>query len=281
MPVVKIKTYKRPAFQTLLDYMLGEKDRLMDTHGRSLLVTHNLRGKTIDGWVKQFKENEKYRLRKRKNSVYLNHEIISFHRDSTKHLNIEKLEQLVREYFRLRGNMLAVATAHYDRYHIHLHICTSAIEYRTGKSMRMSRAELAALKKNLQQFQQEQFPELSRSVVRHGKGSKKRSSEKEILYKERTKKPSKRDLVKNTVDECFRTAKSEEEFFDRLKQRGLETYVRGGRVYGVNSEGRRFRFKTLEIDITQSWKNRNIEVLERNIQKKLKEKESIGKKIEK
>lgn len=240
--------------------MLGEKDRLMDSQGRSLLVTHNLRGKTIDGWVKQFKENEKYRLRKRKNSVYLNHEIISFHRDSTRHLSIEKLEQLVREYFRLRGNMLAVATSHYDRYHIHLHICTSAIEYRTGKSMRMSRAELAALKKNLQEFQQERFPELSRSVVRHGKGSKRRSSEKEIQYKERTKKPSKRDQVKNMVNECFRTSKSEKEFFDRLKERELETYVRGGKVYGVVFETRKFRFKALGIDLA---KERNIEV-ERN-----------------
>lgn len=229
--------------------MLGEKDRLMDTQGRSLLVTHNLRGKTIEGWVKQFKDNEKFRLRKRKNSVYLNHEIISFHRDSTKHLSIEKLEQLVREYFRLRGNMLAVATAHYDRYHIHLHICTSAIEYRTGKSMRMSRAELVALKKSLQQFQQERFPELSKSVVQHGKGSKKRSSEKEIQYKLRTGKMSKREQVWQIVQGCQNQATSQEDFFALLKAQGMETYVRGGKIYGITKDGRKYRFQKLGVSI--------------------------------
>lgn len=248
MPIVKIKTYKKPKFEYLLRYMLDGKERLLGADGKSFVLTHNLRGKTIDGWVKQFQENETHRLRKRKNSVYLNHEIISFHRDSTKHLTMEKLELLVREYIRLRGNAMVVATAHFDKFHVHLHLCTSAIEYRTGKSMRMSRSEFATLKKDLQQYQVERFPELSKSVVRHGRKTKGWGTEKEMQFKLRTGKMSKREMVKAIVAECYRKAKSEEEFYEMLKTEGMETYVRGGRVYGVVFEKRKVRFKKLGIE---------------------------------
>lgn len=222
--------------------MLDEKERLFDAEGKSFVITQNLHGKSLDGWVKQFKENEKFRLRKRKNSIYLNHEIISFHRDDTRYLSMKKLEQLVREYFRLRGNMLAVATVHYDRFHVHIHICSSAIEYRTGKSMRMSRKEFADLKKNIQQYQVEQFPELSRSVVRHGRKATGKITDKEIQLTQRTGKISKREQVRQIVQDCYQWASSAEEFYSLLKERGMDTYVRGGKVYGVVCAGMKYRF---------------------------------------
>lgn len=246
MPIVKIKTYKKPKFEYLLRYMCESEDRLFDAQGKSFTITHNIRGNSIDAWVKQFQENETYRLRKRKNSVYINHEIISFHRDDTDSLSMEKLELLIRKYIQLRNpNGCYVAVPHFDRYHVH--ICSSAIEYRTGKSMRMSREEFAALKKNLQDYQVETFPELSRSVVRHG-SKVNGTSEKEMQYMLRTGKVSKREMVKGIVEECFSLVKAEEEFYALLNSKGLETYVRGGKVYGVIYEGRKFRFKTLSID---------------------------------
>lgn len=231
--------------------MCESEDRLFDAQGKSFTITHNIRGKSIEDWVQQFQENETYRLRKRKNSVYLNHEIISFHRDDTDSLSMEKLESLIRKYIQLRNpNGCYVAVPHFDRYHVHVHICSSAIEYRTGKSMRMSRAEFAALKKNLQDYQVEEFPELSRSVVRHGVKTK-GASEKEMQYMLRTGRVSKREMVKGIVEECYRRASSEEEFYSLLEAEGMETYVRGGKVYGVIYEGTKFRFKTIGVDLDQ------------------------------
>ena len=49
--------------------MIDGKDRLFDNTGRSFSITHNLKGNSIDEWVKQFQANELHRLRKRKDSV--------------------------------------------------------------------------------------------------------------------------------------------------------------------------------------------------------------------
>ncbi len=252
MPIVKIKTYKKPKFDYLLRYMCESQDRLFDAQGKSFRITHNIRGKTIEDWTRSFRENETYRQRRRKNSVYLNHEIISFHRDSTKHLSMEKLEQLVREYIQLRNpNGCYVAVPHFDRYHVHVHICSSAVQYRTGKSMRMSRGELAALKKKIQDFQVERFPELGRSVVRHVRKANGKASEREMQYELRTGKMSKREMVRHIVQDCHRRSSSQEEFFALLKEQGMETYVRGGKVYGVVCEGKKYRFTAMELDKTE------------------------------
>ena len=255
MPIVKIKTYKKPKFEYLLRYMCESQDRLFDAKGKSFTITHNIRGKTTADWVKAFKENEKYRLRKRKNSVYLNHEIISFHRDDTKCLSMEKLEELAREYIQLRNpNGCYVAVPHFDRYHVHVHICSSAVQYRTGKSMRMSREEFSDLKKSFQDYQIREFPELSRSVVRHGRKAEVKTSEKEQQFMLRTGKVSKREQVRQIVQDCQRRSSSQEEFFALLKERGMETYMRGGEVYGISHEHRKYRFQRIGIEITrQRW----------------------------
>lgn len=259
MPIVKIKTYKKPKFEYLLRYMCESEDRLFDASGKSFTIRHNVRGKTIADWVRSFRENEQSRLRKRKNSVYLNHEIISFHRDDTRHLSMEKLETLVREYIQLRNpNGCYIAVPHFDRYHVHVHICSSAVQYRTGQSMRMSREEFSDLKRNFQDYQVRSFPELSRSVVRHGRKAAGKTSEKEQQFILRTGKVSKREQVREIVQECHRRASSEAEFYSLLKAHGMETYVRGGKVYGVVCQGRKYRFTAMGLDTTEKEKSLGI-----------------------
>ncbi|MCU0435373.1 MAG: relaxase/mobilization nuclease domain-containing protein [Bacteroidia bacterium] len=265
MPIVKIKTYKKPKFEYLLRYMCESQDRLFDASGKSFTILHNVRGKGIGDWARSFRENEQHRLRTRKNSVYLNHEIISFHRDDSDALTLPKLESLVREYIQLRNpNGCYVAVPHFDRFHVHVHICSSAVQYRTGESMRMSRGEFALLKKNIQDFQQKEFPELSRSVVRHGRKADGVTSDKEVQYMRRTGKLSKRYEVREVVQECKRRAGTQDEFYALLKVKGIETYVRGGKVYGVIYSGRRYRFTNLGIETNVI----NTQSLKRGIDKK-------------
>jgi hypothetical protein len=243
--------------------MCESQDRLFDASGKSFTILHNVRGKSIGDWARSFRENEQHRLRRRKNSVYLNHEIISFHRDDSDALTLPKLESLVREYIQLRNpNGCYVAVPHFDRFHVHVHICSSAVQYRTGESMRMSRGEFALLKKNIQDFQQKEFPELSRSVVRHGRKAADAPSDKEVQYMRRTGKLSKREDVREVVQECKRRSASEEEFYALLKAKGMETYVRGGKVYGVVVGGKRWRFEGLGI-------KKQTRIKEKKIQKEI------------
>lgn len=246
--IVKIKSWKRPQFRKLLDYMIYDKDRLTGKDGRGFLLVHNLKGKTINGWVQQLEENEKFRLHKRKNSVYITHEILSWHKDDAPQITPEKLEAMTREYMRLRGSGAFVAVPHYDKEHYHVHILASGIEYRTGKAMRLSRAELATLKKNIQQYQVERFPELVHSVVQHGRKQKTLISEKEYQMQSRTGKTTKREEVRVIVQSCYEQSSSQDDFYARLEACKLSIYWRGGKIYGVVSAGRRYRFKKWGIE---------------------------------
>lgn len=232
--------------------MLHDKHRLSG-QGRGFVVAHNLKGNRIDDWVRQLKENETHRKRRRKDSVIITHEMLSWHKDDVRNMTPQKMEAMTREYIRLRGSRgVYLAVPHFDRGHWHVHILVAGVEYKTGKAMRMSRKELADLKKNIQQYQVRQYPELSHSVVQHGRKAKSRVSEKEYQLKARTKKLTKREEVSQLVYSCYTQASSTEDFYARLKACKLPTYVRGGRVYGVVSEGKKYRFKTIGISLEKS-----------------------------
>jgi hypothetical protein len=137
--IIKIKSHKKPSFLKLLDYMVNDKDSLFDKDGHSFAITYNLKGDSIEQWDDQFRSNEQYRQHKRANSVILTNEILSWHRDDAKDISLGKLEDMAREYIQPRNpNGIYVAVPHFDKEHYHDHLCTSGIEYRTGKAMRMA-----------------------------------------------------------------------------------------------------------------------------------------------
>ena len=244
--IVKIITRKRPDFKHLLNYMMSKKDMLFDPNERSFVITHNLIGNDINRWEKQFIENEKHRLRKRKDSVYINHEILSWHKDDAKNLTLAKMEEMAGEYIRQRNPKgIYVAVPHFDKDHFHIHICASGIEYKTGKSLRLSKTNLSKLKKGIQQYQIEKFPELSKSVVAHGKKDKTKLSDKEYQVKFRQGRDSEKEKVIGILNICFKKAKSIESFCKLLGESGLKTYERSGKTTGVVFKNYKFRFSRL------------------------------------
>lgn len=245
--IIKIKTFKKPSFHKLLDYMVNDKDRLFDREGHSFAITHNLKGDTIEEWVKQFKANEQYRQHKRANSIILTHEILSWHKDDAKDISLGKLEDMAREYIQQRNpNGIYVAVPHFDKEHYHVHICASGIEYRTGKAMRLAKKDLQILKQKIQRYQIEKYPELNKSVVNHGKQKKEYAlSEKEYKYKERTGMATNKEQLIGMLKTCYKKAISKDDFFQKLNECGLKTYIRGGRIYGIVFNERKFRLKTL------------------------------------
>jgi hypothetical protein len=247
--IVKIKSLKnRRCFLRLLGYMLHDKDRLFDDKGYSFAVTHNLKGDSIEEWVKQYQENEEYRQHRRVDSVLATHEIISFHRDDAKNISLEKMEDIARQYIRERNmNGMYVAVPHFDKEHYHIHICASGVEYLTGKSMRLAKKDLRIFKQKIQGYQLEKYPELSRSIVNHGKSPKEQAlpSEKEYQYKLRTGRATDKEQVIGMLKTCYKKANSSDSFFKMIKESGLQTYIRGGRISGVVFSDRKFRLNTL------------------------------------
>ena len=226
--------------------MTCDKSKLLDKKKKSFIVTHNLKGNNVVDWVKQFKENEQYRKRKRTDSVYLTHEILSWHKEDTKDVSIEKMLEITKEYIKKRNPRgIYLAIPHFDKDHYHIHICASGIEYKTGKSLRISRAEFQKLKRDIQNYQIEHFPELSKSVVDHQKKNKNILSEKEYQIKLRTGRATDKEQVIEILKTCFKASNSKTDFYQKLKECGLKTYDRGGKTTGVLFGNTKFRLNRL------------------------------------
>ena len=65
----------------------------------------------------------------------------------------------------------------------------------------------------------------------------------EFQLKQRTGRETQKELLTGMVKTCYKKADSKEDFFDMLKNSGLKTYERGGKVSGVVFEGSKHRFK--------------------------------------
>jgi hypothetical protein len=167
---------------------------------------------------------------------------------------------MAREYIRLRNSKgMYVAVPHFDKQHYHIHICASGIEYKTGKSLRLTKPELQKLKKDIQQYQLEKFPELLKSVVAHSGKAKNISGEKEYQLKFRTGRETEKEIVLAKLKTCYKKAVSKESFFDLLKECGLKTYERGRKISGVIHGNYKFRFARLGLT------EERMEVLNRSV----------------
>lgn len=256
--------------------MIHDKDRLFDKSGKSFAITYNLKGNSIDEWVNQFRDNELCRQRKRTDSVLLTHEILSWHKDDAGNISLAKMEEMAREYIRQRNsNGIYVAVPHFDKGHYHIHICASGIEYKTGKSLRLAKPELQKLKKDIQQFQIERFPELSKSVVQHGRKDKSVFTDREYQIKLRTGRETDKEQLIGMLKTCYKKANSKETFFHIINEAGLKTYVRGGKISGVVFRNKKFRLKGIGFtqerlgELDKSFKRKNeLNYLRKNSEKK-------------
>jgi len=216
------------------------------------ILKHNLRSRSANGWTKEFESNDSLRLYKRSDNIKLNHTILSFSNKDIEHINKSLLEDISRKFIELRGKEnLYLASSHHDKDHIHLHILMSATKYLTGESNRISKKEFHELKLSLDAYQKQKFPELIHSLPEHGKRSKIHSPTNEYPIQNDNTKLSQKQQISGTISEIYSRANSSQEFLSQLKFEGLEPYYRGGSVYGVEDQGRHFRFKTLGFDINK------------------------------
>ncbi len=63
------------------------KNDLVKSVQPNFIIRHNVRSRSVKGYVKEFQENEAYRIVRRKDSVQLFHTIISFAPGDSKVIN--------------------------------------------------------------------------------------------------------------------------------------------------------------------------------------------------
>jgi hypothetical protein len=213
----------------------------------------------VDGIVKEFIDNDTHR-RKRKNGVVLYHEILSYSPKDTKKLNLEILEDIAQKFIELRGDRaLCLAKPHIENENIHIHFCFSGTEYHSAKVLRLDNKTFKQLRIDIEQYQQEKYPELSDSIVYLNKWQKEQVveqeevtlSDPEFQLKKRTGNQSDKEQINELVQLSFQKSSSRDDFFQKLIQQGLDLYKYRNKVNGLLWNGRKYRFRTLNISEKQ------------------------------
>lgn len=213
------------------------------------ILKHNMRARTPKGWAKEFDKNEALRLHRRKDNIKLHHTIISFSNKDRVHVNDKMLKDISKKYVELRGkDNMYLFSSHQDKDHIHIHVMMSAVKYMTGESNRISKTHFKELKLALDAFQKVKYPELALSLPNHGKSQKLRLTNPMLKLQDHKGKLSQNQQILETVESVYSKSKSLDDFLSQLKSEGFEPYYRGGNLYGLENEGRNFRFKTLGFD---------------------------------
>lgn len=245
--ILKDYSRKTASFGQLANYMVRDP-AILKQGTDPLLIKHNVTG-NLAAIIKQFETNEANRTRRWKNANTLYHSVISWHPKSAPHLTPDKIERIVREFIKLRNeNALYLFAIHQDKEHIHCHGMVSAVEAFSDISIRMSKDDFKLLRQRLQEFEIEQFPELSASAIDYKKEAKQKASDREYQIAARHGKVSRKEELKGIIADCHQRATSQEAFFKALNDQGLEIYSRGGRVSGITDSDKNFRFATLGID---------------------------------
>jgi len=236
------------------------------------ILKHNLRSRTTKGWTKELDKNFELRMHKRYDNIRLHHTIISFSSKDKKQINLELLKDITKKYIELRGkDNIYLASSHHDKEHIHLHIVMSSTKFITGESNRISRQEFKELKLALDQYQKEKYPELIHSLPAHGKSQKLQLSNPELKQQDWEVKLSQKQQLLETIQTVYSRSKSLDNFLSELKSEGINSYSRGGKVYGVEDEfGKHYRFKTLGFDL------KKLEELDRQAQEEVKQLQEIA-----
>ena len=213
---------------------------------KNILLTHNVKGESLQAIVKEFKEVDANRIHHRYNQTAVQHIILSWSDKDAGKIDDRKLKSMSRELVRLYGeDNLYCFFSHSDTTHKHLHAAISGTKL-NGLSSRMSKSKFQEIKMELDKFQQKKFPELSNSLPEHGKTQKEKGSISNIKILERSLDGDK--LIK-VLETAYAKATSAEHFLKQITALGHEPYYRNGKLQGIKYDGeRKFRFSRLGYD---------------------------------
>lgn len=162
--IIKSKSIQsRKGTRRTIEYLFKEQKEHTLLHTRFLPRSFD-----IDRIVERFEMNESRRLKRRKDSVILFHDFISFHKeDSHKLVHDDVLKEIAKRYSLMRKESLTLCVLHRERDHIHIHVLASGCRI-DGRSARISKADFMKKKLELERFQLREL-RLVHSRVNHEK----------------------------------------------------------------------------------------------------------------
>lgn len=238
-----IKSHRRKStdFMNLIDYI--NRDGL-DTFA----IRHNLRGNSNEEIAYEFTINDQYRKAHTKVTMY--HEIVSFSAQDSPKINEVMAKAFTRLYIRKRGDKaLCFAKVHNDTEHLHIHFAFSGIEYKSPKSLRLNNQDFMQLRRDMEAYQKQHYPELNHSLVyqqdKKLKRGKQANREREYQVRKRTGHQSRKEQVQQKIKQLYAQAQSQTHFYQLLKTHKVATYQRNGKAQGVFVGKRKYSFINL------------------------------------
>lgn len=246
--IIKSMSRKQATYSQLVDYFEdGRQDAKYN-------IYHNIYSTDAEKIKEEFHQNAAY-ISKRKNGVYMYHEILSI--TKTKNLTEERQKEILKDigldYIRNRAkNNLVFGVLHDDKDdNIHYHFMISSNELQSGKKHRLSKEEFSKFKKGLEQKVLTKYPELEqKKLISKEPGSEtepgEKLSNKGAELKRRTGKTDQKDSVKERLKSVFSGSKTKTDFFTALEKEQLSIYVHGNTI-GILDKvtERKHRLKTL------------------------------------
>ncbi len=244
--IIKSMARKSKSFGQLLGYI----DRPSEI-GPAL--GHNLTSTMADSAAlrREFLVNS-HLLPERRNGNVLYHEVLSFADADREHLTPAVLETITRHYLEIRAPYaLAYARAHFNAGNPHVHIMLSANNVASRQRLRLSKGRFQTIKREMERYQQEHFPQLRHSLVgfektqEHARTQRRAESERQRRGETRL---SQKERITQTVQAALSKSANGSECYRQLLNQNLRLYRRGKTV-GVEyiSSGRRYRLKTLGL----------------------------------
>lgn len=253
--------WKIRGFESLINYI--DKNDEKSKAEKPFTIYHNTSRPDIASTISDFKLNDLYRT-KRKGGVVMYHEILSFHRKDSINLDMAKLEDIARKYIAIRGqNAICFAKPHFSTDHVHIHFAFTGTEYHNRKTLRMDNRRFEKIRRSIETYQLEHYPELSNSVVYINKPERTKINAKSIdrntrvqrefeMTKRGSNKGLKKEYVKGMVQTCLNKSQNRDTFYQMLEDLGIELYFYREKINGVIFQGRKYRFKTLGLKVNNS-----------------------------
>ncbi len=246
--IIKELSRKSPSFRQLLNYI--NRDR--ETNEHVILHNFNLPDNARHSQIEaRFLENHAY-LSKRQNGNSMYHTIVSLKRDPSIDVEVQMqiLRELTNRYIdRRAGNMLCYGNAHIEAEQLHYHVIISSNEYRSRRRVRLTKAQFADIQKDIERYAQERYPELElpSRYNRTERTTERSIGEKEYQLSRRTDRKTKKELLREKLQQIFRSVGTYQELEAALQEGNLSLHQRGTNVV-ITSGQMKVRLSTIGLE---------------------------------
>ena len=248
--IIKSMSRKHRTFSQLYNYMKDGSSRSSEYD----YFSHNIYSRKDKDIINEFVANSR-KVKARKNGNYLFHEVIAITKSKQLTLEQEKerLFDIVRNYVDMRCNNNLVAGYMHDEkdINVHFHLMISSNELDAFKNQRLTKFDFDKVKKQLEHYVIEKYPELEQDIIMNAKAEQKKSRESNKAAEVTRKggRLEKKEHMVKTLNSIFANSCSMDDYFKQLEQQNFEMYNRGSAIGFINkTDGKKYRLKTLALE---------------------------------